>query len=777
MKRGGILLLWLALLALCVLGITRTRFTADLSAFLPSAPTEEQALLVDLLRDGIASRMLLVGIEGGTEAQRADASRALAADLRQAPAFVAASNGESIGTDADQAWLFEHRYRLSPAVTPERFTTEGLHEAIAESIDLLAASTGLLLKPIITRDPTAETLQVIELFSRYRSAPARAGLWTSRDGRRSLLLVTTAASGADTDGQAAAIAELQTRFGALPGRTDADGLQLLVTGPGVFAVNARATIKAEVARLSTLGAALIITLLLVIYRSPTALLLGLAPVLTGALVGINAVNLGFGEVHGITLGFGLPLIGEAVDYAIYYFIQRDSGDPRRFWRTIRLGVLTSVCGFGALLLSGFPGLAQVGLFSMSGLVAAVLTTRYVLPALTPARFAIRDVSALGGGLEALMRRARALRWVPLLAAVVAATVLLAHRNSLWHHELGALSPVPDADQALDAELRRDLPAPDVRFLVVTSARDRETALVRAEAAGAVLDRLAAEGVIGGYDSPARFLPSQATQQARVDSLPAADDLHARLLAATVDLPLNATRLGPFEADVARARQGTPLTPADLAGTSLALAVDAMLIDHDAQWRAVLPVRAPERDGVIDPAQVRTALASAALDETVFVDIKHESERLYAGYLSEARLAAIGGVAAIAVLLAVALRSARRLLRLALPLLATVLVVIGALNLAGERLTLLHLVGMLLVVAVGSNYALFFDADDARAAGPDRRTLASLVVANLTTLAGFGILAFSSVPVLHAIGIVVGPGALLALVFAALMHPAQRRSAP
>ncbi len=770
MNRRLPIILWLIVLAACVLGVTRARFTADLSAFLPSAPTEEQALLVDLLRDGIASRMLLVGIEGADADTRAQASRALADALRASPLFVAVSNGESIGTEADQQWLFAHRYRLSPDVRPERFSADGLHAAIGESIDLLTSSAGLLLKPIMTRDPTAETLHVIEHFSRYQTVPAHAGPWTSRDGKRSLLLVTAAASGADTDGQATAIETLRARFAELRDTPDAHALTLLVSGPGVFAVNARAIIKDEVTRLSMIGIGLIITLLLVVYRSPVALLLGLAPVVTGALAGIVAVSLGFGSVHGITLGFGITLIGEAVDYAIYYFIQRDGSNNERFWRTIRLGVLTSLCGFAALLLSGFPGLAQVGLFSMSGLTVAVLTTRFVLPALTPARFRIRDVSALGYALATLMRHGRTLRWLPLIASVIAAGVLFMHRDQLWHHELGALSPVPDADQALDASLRRDLPAPDVRFLVVASADSADAALSRAETLGAVLDPLARAGRIGGFDSPARFLPSRATQQARIDSLPDAATLRARLAEATTGLPLRAERLDPFVDDVARARDAAPLTRQALDGTSLALAVDAMLIHHGSRWRALLPVRAPDDGQPIDQAAIRRALSRSGVPDAVFVDIKSESERLYAGYLHEARVAAGGGVLAIVVLLALALRQPARLLRLALPLAAAVVVVIGTLNLAGERLTLLHLVGMLLVVAVGSNYALFFDAGDRGSHGPPLRTLASLMVANLTTLAGFGILALSSVPVLHAIGIVVGPGALLSLAFSAIMHP-------
>jgi predicted exporter len=116
------------------------------------------------------------------------------------------------------------------------------------------------------------------------------------------------------------------------------------------------------------------------------------------------------------------------------------------------------------------------------------------------------------------------------------------------------------------------------------------------------------------------------------------------------------------------------------------------------------------------------------------------------------------------------RSPDRALRIVAPLVLAVLVVAGGLALAGERLGILHIVGMLLIVAVGSNYALFFDrlANHAHADVP--RTLASLAIANLATVIGFGVLAFSSVPVLAALGRTTAPGALLALLFAALLAP-------
>ena len=74
-------------------------------------------------------------------------------------------------------------------------------------------------------------------------------------------------------------------------------------------------------RLSTIGVVGIVGLLFVVYRSLLALGLGLLPVVSGALAGIAAVSLGFGVVHGLTLGFGTTLIGEAVDYSIYLLVQ------------------------------------------------------------------------------------------------------------------------------------------------------------------------------------------------------------------------------------------------------------------------------------------------------------------------------------------------------------------------------------------------------------------------------------------------------------------------
>jgi predicted exporter len=101
----------------------------------------------------------------------------------------------------------------------------------------------------------------------------------------------------------------------------------------------------------------------------------------------------------------------------------------------------------------------------------------------------------------------------------------------------------------------------------------------------------------------------------------------------------------------------------------------------------------------------------------------------------------------------------------LPLAAAVLTVTAGLALFGRPLMILHLIGLLLIVAIGSNYALFFDQAESEPLDPN--TMASLLLANLATVLGFGLLAFSTVPILQAMGETVAPGVILALLFSAV----------
>jgi predicted exporter len=782
-RRAAVLAAWLCSLIAAAAVALHARYITDLSAFLPTHPTPQQRILVEQLRDGPASRLLLIGIEGGSRLARAAVSIDMGQRLRADPEFASVNNGQEASADRDREFLFAHRYLLSDAVDARHFSAAGLETAMRDTVADLASPEGLIIKSLVPHDPTGETLHIIDGLSHIPAPQLQDGVWASGDGKRALLVAQTAAAGSDTDAQEHAIGAARAAFDTAVRDVGASAqhLELRLSGPGVFAVASRAGIERAVVRLSIASSALIVLILLTVYRSLPALLLGLLPVATGALVGIAAVALIFGAVHGITLGFGVTLIGESVDYSIYFFVQSARGEAgaaswqRRMWPTMRLGMLTSVCGFASLLPSGFPGLAQLGAYSISGLLAAAAVTRFVLPELLPRRFAIRDLAPLGARVTAWMepaRRARArVPWaLALVLAGIALGVLMMARTTLWNRDLSRLSSASPAQDRIDAELRADLGAPDSLDLVVISGASIEAVLRGAERTALALAPLTEAHVIGGIDSPSNYLPSLATQAARRDSLPPAAELRDNLDRAARGLGLDSRELMPFLDDVEAARHAPLLKPEDLSGTSLAAGLDALLMHSGERWSALLPLRAaPGSASDIDLAPVRAALAAAGHESAsvYLLDLKRESDALYDEYLQEAMRLSLAGLAAIVALLWFALRSLRRAALVLAPLVLAVLTVAAVLALCGVELTILHLVGMLLIVAVGSNYALFFD----RRKGGDRGgplTVASLALANLCTVIGFGLLCFSGVPVLEALGTTVAPGAFLALLYAALL---------
>lgn len=771
------ILIWIAVIAASSLLVTRMHVNTDMTAFLPRTASPAQQVLVDQFRDGVVSRLVLVAIEGIPSGRLTAISKRMAGRLRDEREFVTVENGEESGFQRDYAFLWSNRYLLSDRVAADRFTGAGLRAALQHDLTDLGSASGFLVKRTLADDPTGEMLHLIEQQQGDGGGPARQeGVWVSPDGGRALMLVRLRVAGSDIDGVQRALAMIQSAFNDAAAGPEDRAARLVMTGPPVFAVEARDRIKSDATRLSALAGLLVATALLMVYRSPRVLALAFVPVVSGALVGIAAVGLMFRTVHGITLGFGATLIGEAVDYAVYLFTQTAPDSPVgptmvRIWPTLRLGVLTSICGFAAMLLSSFEGFAQLGLFTIAGLAVAVCVTRWVLPVLIPARFAGVRQSPTMMRIASLAAGGRRLRpWVLVVAAAAMASLVIGQssfwgRGPFWAGDLSSLSPVPPAEQRLDQALRRDLRAPDAAYLIVIRQPDQEAALEAAERLTTALVPLVHQGALAGFNAPTQDLPSLAAQHARQAALPDPAVLQTELDAALDGMPFQPGLFAPFVAAVGKARSGPLISRAQLDGTSLSLRLNSLLLHQTKGWTAKLALR-----GVTAPAVIGRAIAGEP--GAVLVDLKAELNRLLQVYLREGvSLAGLGAVA-IGLLLAVSLRSLPRLIAVMAPLATAVLVTLAILRLGGHALSIFNLFGLLLVVAIGSNYCLFFDRQRNDPAGLPR-VLASLLLANGCTVAGFGVLALSRTPVLHDLGMPVAIGTLLSLMFATItMSPAK-----
>ena len=772
--RGYVVIaVWLATMLVAIVIVVHTPFSADMSAFLPRAPTPQQQALVEQLRDGVASRILMVAVEGAAPATRASLSRQLAKALRERREFVLIDNGEGGIGSVDQQYVWRNRYVLSPAVSAARFSVSGLREALEHDLALLASGMEPLIKDTIVHDPTGEAFALASLFAGDGRRTMQEGVWTTPDGGRALLLAQTHAAGFDIDGQELALNAVHHAFvQAQRSVTGGAEARLVVSGPGVFGVKTRDQMKHDVSLYSTAAVVVIVTLLLALYRSPRVLVLTMLPVVSGALAGLAAVRLWSGFVHGITVGFGVTLIGESVDYAIYLFVQsKGQGGTQasleRIWPTLRLGALVSITGFLVMVFSSFTGFMQLGIFTMVGLATALAVTRFVLPRLVPEGFAwTRDIG-FAPALLTLVQGAHRLRPLLLVITVSALIFSASRHRDLWHDELESMSPLAAADQLRDRDLRRDMGAPDVRYLTMVSAPTREAALQLSERMAEVLDEQVAAGVLAGYDAPHRYLPSVRTQNTRKAALPEGDSLRRNLAQALVGLPFHTQVFEPFIADLAVAKADAPVQRRALEGSALALKVDALLSANGDHWTATLPLR-----GVASPQRLTETFATigdTAQGHVDFIDLKAQSDLLLHRYRHETLVLAACGSLAIAALLWLYFRSFAQCARVLLPLVVSIIITFAVLIIAGGRLSIFNLFGLLLVIAVGSNYCLFFQRGDLYGEH-GARTVTSLLVANACTVIGFGALSLSRLPVLFDIGCTVAVGTALSLVAAAVFTP-------
>ena len=749
----------LLLAALGALAWRAVRIEADFSAFLPPSATPAQRLLVSQLREGLVARLMLVALHGADEKALARASRALAERLDHDPAFDYAANGAIGQFAAQREVLMRYRYNLSPAMSAERFSASALRAALEEDLARMASPAGVLVRATLPRDPTGEFLATLRLLEPTAAPARRQGVWFSADGTQAFLIAQTRAAGFDSVGQAAAMARVRAVLAQV-----APQVRATLSGPGVFAAESRRLIRADARRLGALSTLAIVVLLAFVYRSPLAVALVLVPTALGLLAGVLVVQAAFGTVHAITLGFAATLVGESVDYPSYVLLNTLPAETarraaHRVGRTLLLAVLTTVASALALTLSSFTGLAQLGVLTMVGVVVAGLASHRLIPWLLGERVLV--FPRLRVPVSAALANAQWPRIVSLVAIAAAGAGLVATHPRWWETDLANISPVPAAMRAQDASLRREMDAPEVSVFLASHGASEAAALAAAEAMLPVLERWQGEGLVRSFDSPARYLPSPATQAARLRALPDAATLAANLRQALKGLAFRPDAFEPFLREAAAARDAPLLTRAAYAGTPLGTKLDAQVLSLDGQWLVLTSL-----GGVSHTDRVRAAVAALPGAKTQLVDLKRVSEEMLDGFRREALRQASVGALLIFVLLVVGLRSLRRAARVSAPTGAALLLTVALLVAAGQRIGVFHLVALLLVLGVGLNYALFYERPPADEAEREQTRLA-LALCSTSTVITFSCLSLSATPVLHAIGATVAIGAVLSLVLAVL----------
>jgi predicted exporter len=408
------------------------------------------------------------------------------------------------------------------------------------------------------------------------------------------------------------------------------------------------------------------------------------------------------------------------------------------------------------------GLAQLACFTIAGLATASLTTRFLLPyLLRPVKRDLGDSRFLAH-LWRIFSTIPRPAWAPITIALLALAAILLSNTRTWESDLSKLTPVPRDLLMADQELRSQLGTPDMRYMLVLSEPNTQQALARLESLEPELQALVAKQAISGYDDAARYVPSLATQQKRQQNLPTTEQLRSALDTALRGTSFRPGVFEPFIKDVERARTAPLLTPESLRNSILGVNLEMLLSQRSGRTTALITLT-----DVNDVAALQN-FANKAGTDVLLLDLKAASESLVTA--QRTKLMWRLGIAAIVltIVIAIALRSAHRTLRVLTPMTLTTLLILAVLRLCGVSLTLFHLIAFMLAAGLGLDYALFFEhaADNPH---EQRRTLHAVLVSSISTLMVFALLGWSDLPVLRAIGITVTLGVIfnfvLALVFA------------
>ncbi len=756
--------------------IARFAIVTDITHFLPSGDDPALSQLSRQIASSELSRTMVLSVEA-PGAERAVAAgraleKALRADQRVSSHLAFLEGGPPEGVDR-ALWDLYYPRRLSLLAPDaesarERVSDEGLRRAAAD----LKRRLGLPMSTLISRVAPGDPLLALPgLFDRLEASRGGGvtlhdGRFITEDRRHAILFLATREPAFDGAVQAPLLAALDDAMAAVRAELGAD-LRLERSGVNRFAVKAERSIKADIARVSVLSVVGLVLLFLVLFRSLRLAALASLPIGVGMLSALAVCLLLFGRIHGLTLAFGASLIGVCIDYTVHFYCHHALSPVQtspertlaRLWPGLLLGAITTIAGFIGLAWSAFPGLREVAVFATVGIASALAATRWLIPPLVPrAQTATRQAralaDALGRGFDALRRHRRALWLLP--AAAVTFAALMAPRVH-WDDDMASLNVLDPVLLAEDEAVRaRVAPFEQQRF-VIAWGPDDEAALEAADRAARVLERAESQGAIGAFRSIATLLPS-AAQQSEVDAAArAAPDLWARLSSAFVAAGFRAEPFEPFR-DLLAQPAPAPLTYQDLADSPLAPLVRAFRITLDDRVTYLSFLH-----DLRDPAALAAAFAD--VPGVLFLD----QAQLFRGTTKAVRVRTtevlLAGLLLILLLVAARYRTPRRTLAATLPALLAATLTVAVLAALGKPLNLVALTSLLMVVSMGVDYGVFMAEAATHHPGELPATLLSLLVACLSTVFGFGLLALSDHPALETIGLVAGVGVTASFVLA------------
>ncbi|MCW8929334.1 MAG: MMPL family transporter [Gammaproteobacteria bacterium] len=813
-----ILLIWFIFtLSLSLFLFNSFSVRSDISYFLSENNNSEKKNTLDnvmkhQLTQGEAGKIIVIAISEKTPLSTppanplslkhlADVNKKIALELRKNNEFLSVQNGHLSLSELLIEPYYQYRYLLH-SHTEADFSIAGLSKSFNHLLQKLQFMPNPMEQKLFSEDPQMIWLNLLKQWQAEK-LKIHHGVWFDQQNQQSLLFVKTRANAYDLKQQTRNIESISSIMNKIM-QIDSN-FNYHLTGAPVFAIESKKSIRSQIKTISMIASFTLMFFLFWLFRSIKILILTGLPLGFAVLTGMTTVIIMDGFIHGITIAFGITIIGIAVDYPVHFyshllFSKKDSAQHisttenkmssvlvmQSIWPLLRLGLITTLIGFSAITLSDFSGLRQLGLFAISGLLAATTVTRFLLPQISVYKENNNHLSSLKTLLFLVRFPIPKITYlVSIILPVIALFYIGFHQSSLWQNNLSAMSPIPQKQKQQDFELRNAMGLPELRYALILQASSIEDVLQQSELLKPLLEQLKQQTIIANYDMANNYLPSKQFQLEQQKKLPAINELYQRLEKALSTNQLSIDAFLPFIASIKQSQNMPPLTYQFLSNDVQVKQKNDFITDkiktllflnkqnQESDKSVKVSLDKENWTALILLQGVQQEIPIANLNQSVnfsvqLLDLKTQTETMLSNYRNDAFLWFLLGSLLILSVLFFHNKKLSKLFIIAWPFTGAIILTIASLLLLGYSLSIFHLVTLLLVIGLGIDYSIFMILPSQSSNEITQSTeisQVSVIICLISTLIMFGALSLSDLPVLKAIGLTASLGALYSYLLA------------
>ncbi|MDX9745825.1 MAG: methyltransferase domain-containing protein [Syntrophales bacterium] len=273
-------------------------------------------------------------------------------------------------------------------------TSEQVRHTLSEHIQSFRSLEGIGQSALIADDPLDFRNLVLSRLSGLspsEGATIHRGQLLSPDRLHLLIVAEPVKSGMDTRfARQIALFMEQTAQEITEHYGRESGLALTPVGAYRAALDNEINAKKNIRRAITFSTLAIALLLLVGFPRPLIGLLALLPAFIGTMTAVFVYSLFQPSISLMAVGFGGAIIAFTVDYGLTYLLfldrpyeTRGMDTTREVWSLGFLAMLCTATSFAFLGFSGFPVLAEIGLFAALGVIFTYIFVHLVYPVIFP----------------------------------------------------------------------------------------------------------------------------------------------------------------------------------------------------------------------------------------------------------------------------------------------------------------------------------------------------------------------------------------------------------